>query len=90
MSIKVRLPYHLVRHTGGQNLVEATGTTVGEVFRNLERQFPGITRGLFDDQGRFYDFQVVYVNRESWYPEQLAKPVEDGDEISIVAMMSGG
>jgi hypothetical protein len=30
------------------------------------------------------------VNMESTYPEELAKPVRDGDEIHITLMLSGG
>jgi molybdopterin converting factor small subunit len=32
----------------------------------------------------------IYVNMESSYPEELAKPVKDGDELYIVIIISGG
>jgi molybdopterin converting factor small subunit len=32
----------------------------------------------------------VYVNNESAYPEELAKPVQDGDEIHLILMLAGG
>ena len=32
----------------------------------------------------------IYVNRESAYPEELNKPVKDGDELHIVIIIGGG
>jgi len=32
----------------------------------------------------------IYVNAESSYPDELTKPVNDGDELQIVIMIVGG
>jgi len=32
----------------------------------------------------------IYVNQESSYPEELAKPVKDGDELHITMIIAGG
>ena len=40
--------------------------------------------------GNLFDNIIISVNGESAYPEQLAKPVKDGDELNIVFMISGG
>lgn len=32
----------------------------------------------------------IYVNGESAYPEELAKPVKDGDELTIDLIIEGG
>ncbi|MBE9522435.1 MAG: ThiS family protein, partial [Proteobacteria bacterium] len=32
----------------------------------------------------------IYVNLESSYPEELAKPVMDGDKLSVTLMIAGG
>jgi hypothetical protein len=32
----------------------------------------------------------IYVNQDSSYPEELAKPVKDGDRLSIALMIAGG
>ncbi len=90
MGIKVRIHPFLQQFTGGQDVVESTGRTVGECLDNLEIQFPGIKQRLCDKQGHLYDYYEIYVNSESSYPEQLAKPVKDGDVLSIVIMIGGG
>ncbi|MBI2979332.1 MAG: MoaD/ThiS family protein [Chloroflexi bacterium] len=33
---------------------------------------------------------TIYVNEESAFPEELARPVKDGDELHIVTMIAGG
>jgi hypothetical protein len=32
----------------------------------------------------------VYLNHASAYPNELVKPVKDGDEIHLVVMLTGG
>ncbi len=90
MSIKVNLPSHLHSFTGGQSVAEVTGRTVGECLNDLVRQFPGIERAIFDKQGQLLNYVDVYVNRESSYPEELAKPVKDGDELHITLFVIAG
>ncbi len=90
MSIKVNLPSHLHNFTGGQSVAEVTGSTVGECLNDLVRQFPGIERAIFDKQGQLLNYVDVYVNRESSYPEELAKPVKDGDELHITLFVIAG
>jgi len=90
MSVKVRFPLHLQKLTGGQEWVETTGHTVGECLDNLEIQFPGIKQRIYDEQGQLLSFYDIYVNSDSSYPEELAKPVKDEDELTIVPLIGGG
>jgi len=36
------------------------------------------------------NYVEIYVNLESSYPEELAKPVRDGDELHTVLIIAGG
>ncbi len=90
MSINVNLPSHLHSFTSGLSVAEVTGSTVGECLNDLVRQFPGIERAIFDKQGQLLNYVDVYVNRESSYPEELAKPVKDGDELHITLFVIAG
>jgi hypothetical protein len=45
---------------------------------------------LFDKKGKFLNYVDIYVNLESSYPEELTKPVKDGDELSITIIIGGG
>jgi molybdopterin converting factor small subunit len=56
----------------------------------LVKQFPGIKKQLFTKSSNLFENIIISVNGESAYPEQLAKPVKDGDELNIVFMISGG
>ena len=73
-----------------QAIAEVSGTTVGECLADLVRQFPGIETKLFNKKGKLLNYVDIYVNLESSYPEELAKPVMDGDKLSITLMIAGG
>lgn len=90
MSIKVNIP-HLLQHlTDGRRIVEVNGSTVGECLKHLVEQFPLIQEALFDEHGKLNSYLDIYVNEESTYPEDLAKPVRFGDELDIIFMIDGG
>ena len=90
MSVKVRFSPLLRQFTHGQDLVEATGHNVGDCIESLERQFPGMKKLLCDERGELSSAWDVYVDSCSSYPEGLAKPVKDGDELAIVFLLGGG
>lgn len=90
MSIQIRLHPLFQQFTGGQDVVITKGGTVGECLQDLINQFPAIKQRLYDRKGRLANFVEIYVNSESSYPEELAKAVKDGDEITILAIISGG
>ncbi len=71
-------------------MVEVVGNTVGECLDSLEAQFPGIKGYVRDSAGKLHDYLEIYVNGESSYPLEQSKPVDMGDEIEIVAIMTGG
>ena len=90
MSIKVNIHQTLRHLTNGQGTAEVNGSTVGECLNELVHQFPGMETRLFDKKGKLLNYVDIYVNTESSYPEELAKPVKDGDELSITLMIAGG
>ena len=90
MSIKVRLHPILKRLAGGQEVVEVTGHTTGECLEDLESRFPVIKQLIRDNRGQLRRYCSILVNSESTYPEELATPVKDGDQIDIVVFFGGG
>jgi len=90
MSVKVKIPPPLRQLAGGKDVADVVGQTVGECLDNLEVQFPGIKQRLYDKQGRLLNYFGVYINSESAYPEELTKPVNDGDELTIAILIIGG
>ena len=91
MSVQVKIPSPLRRLTGGQSSVEANASTVGECLEDLERLFPGIRERLCDPQGEIQQFVNIYVNGEDVrFLQELATPLQSGDEVSIVPAIAGG
>lgn len=90
MSIKVNIHPALYHYTNDQDVAEVNGSTVGECLGDLVKQFPGIEKGLFDKKGKLLNYVDIYVNLQSAFPEELAKPVKDGDELHLVLIIAGG
>jgi len=90
VSITVNIHQALRHLINNQATAEVNGTTVGECLADLVRQFPGIETKLFNKKGKLLNYVDIYVNLESSYPEELAKPVMDGDKLSITLMIAGG
>jgi molybdopterin synthase sulfur carrier subunit len=91
MAVEVRLPTLLRPHADGAASVSADGSTVGDVFTALTRQYPGLAGQLVDDSGALHKFVNVYVNDDDIrYLEQLSTPVTDRDVVSILPAVAGG
>lgn len=86
----VRIPTVLRRHTDGLAKVEATGSTVREVFADLVGRYPGLREQLLDgDEVR--GFVNVYVDDEDIrYLDGLDTPVAEDVEIAIMPAVAGG
>jgi molybdopterin synthase sulfur carrier subunit len=91
MPVEVRLPTLLRQHAGGASSVSADGGTVGELFADLTRRYPGLAGQLVDDSGGLHKFINVYCNDDDIrYLDQLDTKVADGDAISILPAVAGG
>lgn len=90
MSIKVHIHPFLSQHTNNQDVVEVNGSTVGQCLEQLVARFPELRPWLFEKDGKLNRLVEIYVNMKSSYPEELAKPVKDGDELHIVIIIAGG
>jgi len=90
VSIQVHIHKTHRQHTNGREAVEVEGKTVGECLKHLVGQFPDMEKELFGKKGDLRNLIEIYINLESAYPNELAKPVKDGDEIYITFMLAGG
>ena len=90
MGVKINIHKTQRQYTDGQEAVEVQGKTVGECLKALIQKFPPIKESLFDGKGKLLSVVEIYVNMQSAYPDELAKPVKDGDEIHITLMLAGG
>ena len=90
MSIKVHIHKTHRQFTNGLDIIEVEGNTVGDCLKNLVSQFPNVEKEIFDKKGNLRNIIEIYVNLESAYPNELAKPVKDGDDIHVTLMLAGG
>jgi molybdopterin converting factor small subunit len=90
VGIKVHIHQTFRQITNGLDVVEVEGNTVGECLEHVVTQFPGLRDRLFDKKGKLLNVVEIYVNMESAYPEELAKPVKDGDQIHLTLLLAGG
>ena len=91
MPISIRIPTPLRKLTGEQEVVQADGSTVGELLSSLDASFPGLKDRICDEQGNVRRFVNVYVNDEDIrFLEEQATAVREGDELSIVPAIAGG
>jgi len=91
VPVEVRLPTVLRQHAAGQASVKANGSTVGEVFEDLVRQFPLLAGQVITEDGALHKFVNVYRNDDDVrFLDKLATPVEDADVITILPAVAGG
>ena len=90
MSINVSIHRTHRQFTDGLDSVEVEGNSVGNCLDDLIRQFPDMGNELFDKKGKLLNAIEIYINLESAYPDELVKPVKDGDDIHITLMLAGG
>jgi molybdopterin converting factor small subunit len=90
MSVKVHIHTTHRQFTNGLEVVAVEGKTVGECLNQLVKQFPEMEKALFAKKDKLLNNVEVYVNHSSAYPNELLKPIKDGDEIHLIIMLAGG
>ena len=91
MPVEVRLPTVLRQHAAGQATVKANGSTIGEVFEDLVRQFPLLAGQVVTEDGSLHKFVNVYRNDDDVrFLDKLATPVADADVVTILPAVAGG
>jgi sulfur-carrier protein len=86
--VRVAIPSPLLGYTRGRREVEAEGATLAEVLESLDRAFPGLRFRVVDEQGAIREHVRMWVGGR--LARTLAEPVREGDEVMLVAALSGG
>jgi len=86
MSVKIKIHSLLIEFTENNEVVEVEGSTVGECLDQLVLKFPAIKEKIFKKEGVLLNTTEILVNGEDPYPDDLAEPVRDGDEVYIIMM----
>jgi molybdopterin synthase sulfur carrier subunit len=88
---KVRIPTPLRKLTKGLAEVEGAGSTVRDLFLDLESRYPGLREKVFDEGGEIRRFINIFVNGEDVRSLSGAQSeVRASDEVSVVPAIAGG
>jgi adenylyltransferase/sulfurtransferase len=91
MPNTIHIPTPLRPFTDKKESVEVSGKTVGELLADLTKQYEGLRKHLYADDGRLRNFVNVYLNDEDIrYLQREQTPVKPGDSLSIVPSVAGG
>ena len=90
MSVKINIPGYLQPFTNNREEVEVNGSSVGGCLSHLVKQFPGIEKMLLAKNGKLFDYVNIFINGEDTYPDELDKPIKDGDELHVIYIIGGG
>jgi molybdopterin converting factor small subunit len=90
MPVNVHIHITHRQFTNGLDVVPVEGNTVGECLNNLIRHYPQMEKALLAKKDKLLNVVEVFINHETAYPNELMKPVKDGDEIHLLVMLAGG
>ncbi|MBI2851768.1 MAG: MoaD/ThiS family protein [Chloroflexi bacterium] len=90
MGVKIYIAPYLQQYTADTPVIEAEGQRIGECLGHLVEKFPDVKRALFDQEGKLFPHVAIFKNLSDVYPDDLAKPVTDGDELYVAYIIAGG
>ncbi|SEQ02629.1 MoaD/ThiS family protein [Microlunatus flavus] len=94
MAVEVRIPTILRTYTGGEKAVSGQGSTLAELFDDVEGRHPGLRARIVDEKdstAALRRFVNVYVNDEDVrFSGGLSSPVADGDVVVVLPAVAGG
>ena len=86
--IRVLIPSPLFSYTGGQRQVEVEAESLAGLLQSLDARYPGIRHRIVDEQDCIRKHIRFFVNGEM--AERLDRALYCGDDVMIVAALSGG
>jgi molybdopterin synthase sulfur carrier subunit len=91
MGKTIHIPLPLQKLCDNQGRLETTGSTVGAALDEIYLQYPFVQDRLTDSSGQLRKSLNIFVNEENIrFLENLATPLKDGDEVTILPAISGG
>jgi molybdopterin converting factor small subunit len=90
MGVNVIIHPNLLANLEEQLSVSVQGATVGDCLAAATAKVPQFLAENYLKDGELLGHVLVYVNRVDAYPNELARPVEDGDRIELIPIIGGG
>ena len=85
--MKVLIPSPLMSYTKATE-VEASGDTLCELLKDLDRQFPGIRFRIVDEQDGMRPHMRFFINGAQVF--DVGAPLRPTDSVQLVQALSGG
>lgn len=87
----VRLPGTLRDAVGGSSRVTASGRTLGELFADVDRRFPGFRSRVVDDEDHLRTYVNVYIDElDARDRGGLSAAVGPDAVVMVIPAMAGG
>jgi sulfur-carrier protein len=91
MTVEVKIPTVLRKHTNNEGVLQASGGTIRELIEDIAGTFPDFKDKVLAEGGELHRFINVYANDEDVrYLEGLDTKVQDGDSVAILPAVAGG
>ncbi len=90
-TINVRVTAVLQKITEGKKTVEASGSTVAEVFEDIDTKYPGFKAQVYGPDGKLHRFVNIYLNDEDIrYTGGVDTALKAGDTLDVLPALAGG
>jgi molybdopterin synthase sulfur carrier subunit len=87
----VILPYVLRKKAGNNKSIVVAGSTIREIIKTLDNEFPGLGFNLCYETGELRPYVNIFLDRENIrYLEGLETPIQMGATIHILQSVAGG
>jgi molybdopterin converting factor small subunit len=88
--VRIRFTTFFGERIGGISSVEVSATTVRSALRALTDRYPELSRLLWIGEDAINPMMAVFLNDQLVEPAKLGTAVKPGDEIDLLAAVSGG
>ncbi len=85
--MRVMIPTQLRSYTQ-KSEVQASGETLSDLLRDLDRQFPGIRFRMIDEQDAIREHIRIFINTDT--AENINYHLKPEDVVRIIGALSGG
>jgi molybdopterin converting factor small subunit len=90
MSIVINLPAYLRPYADDKETIKVKGKTIQECLDDVIKQYPGLKKMVFDQDGQLHTYVSIFAANEIVYSDQLDKPIKDGETIHVLYIIGGG
>jgi len=90
MGVNIILHPNLLVGIEEEVSITVSGETVGDCLAQAEALVPQFLAENYLNNGEILGHVLVYINRVDAYPNELARPVKNGDRVELIPIIGGG